>query len=113
MPDEHELRQQIARGQRVANLLDDPELKGAFDKVRAKCVKTILDSQGGQTELREHSWQMAKAVAEVEDELRATIREGSAAKVQLAALEANKDPNEVERGLTPRAPVLDENNPWV
>ena len=84
MPDEHKLRQQAERGQRVAQLLQNKELRGAFEEVRGDLFKAWRESADNERDTREHAWRMTKVVDEIEGKLKKIVRDGDAARRQLA-----------------------------
>lgn len=76
----------IARGRRAEQLLNDEMLKGAFATIKAEYLKGWESSGPRDTEGRERLWQAFQIIGKVETHLKDIMNNGKIAQHELARL---------------------------
>jgi len=72
---------EIARGQRAAELLDDPLLREAFTRMRERFTAELFDAPMRDKEGREQLWLMRKCLDAVEGQLQTVMQTGRMAMI--------------------------------
>ena len=82
--------ERIRRGQQAERLLNDALLREAFDTIRAKTMKELLESRPGDRDKREWLYQLHKSVDAVESLLTVVVNGG---KIEAHNLELPNSPD--------------------
>lgn len=80
MKPEADLERDIQRGERARQLLNDPMLRDAIDKMRETTYHNIRTSNFKQIDEREECYKMLKAIDHFEDEFTRIVNGGKKAK---------------------------------
>lgn len=72
--------QDIARGTRAEQLLENDLLNEAFTKIRENLHQQFEQSSANDAEGREEAWKMLKVISEVERHLKSVVHTGKIAK---------------------------------
>jgi hypothetical protein len=78
-----ELDQEISRGQRAAEVLDNDLYREAFDTLKARLMQQWAESPARDKEGRESLWLMTRLLENVESHLSEIMQTGKMARVQL------------------------------
>lgn len=82
MTDQHKLREQAMEGQAAQDMLEDPVMRKAFDKVDERVIEMFRES-GGDPDILRDAYFMHVAKGELKATLRSIIGNGRAAEEQL------------------------------
>lgn len=85
-------QQQMQRGHDAADLLANPLLAEAFDKLRERLAAELFDSPVRDKEGREHLWMMRKLLDAVQSNLTTLVQTG-----ELISMERERKRSMVER----------------
>ena len=91
MSDEGKLRKEQDRGVQAQRLLDNEILKDAFEKIESEIDRAWKNSEGRDSEVREHAYYMHRAVQSLRDSLKQVVTTGKFSSHQLLALATNKE----------------------
>jgi len=83
-------REQVARGEEAARVLNSPLLKEFFADMRSDCVRNWEHSAIDDVATREDAWKMHKAVSLLEQKLKTAIANGEHARKELLKEEKEK-----------------------
>lgn len=79
--------QQIARGVRAQQILDEPLVQEAIDLIESQCLQQWKDSPARDTEGRERIWMMVKMAQQFKRHFEAAVTDGKLAQHEVAELE--------------------------
>jgi hypothetical protein len=84
--DQHELDVKRARATHAQQLLEDPMLKEAFERVESVYMQAWRNSDPFASDTRERSWVAVQLLGDLKNSLIAVVRDGEAATAQLKKL---------------------------
>jgi hypothetical protein len=96
MADEGKLREQASRGANARRILESELVQDVFAKMDDKIVKSIRESVGDESDIRERAYLMLRLLENFKAEFKTMVLTGDAASAELLRV---KDPNQLQRML--------------